>query len=58
MKLPDKVLRCCGLLFVSAEATEDADVEVFDVVDDVRYKEEVSEEIVDNLDPVPDALTL
>jgi hypothetical protein len=42
------VLRCCGFLFVSIEDTDDADVEVFDVVDEVRCKDDASEDTVDN----------
>lgn len=52
-ELPDSVLRCCGLFLVSAEATDEADVDALDVVDDVRCREEASEEkvAVDILDP-------
>lgn len=50
-ELPDKVLRCWGLLFVSTEATDDADVDAFEAVDDVRCREEASDETVDSLDP-------
>jgi hypothetical protein len=35
-------------LLVSIEETDDADVEPFDVVDDVRCKEEASEETFDS----------
>jgi hypothetical protein len=38
---------------VSVEETDDADVEPFDVVDEVRCKEEASEETFDNRDTDP-----
>jgi hypothetical protein len=40
-------------VLVSVEETDDADVEPFDVVDEVRYKEEASEETFDNRDADP-----
>jgi hypothetical protein len=52
-ELPDTVLRCFALVLVSVEETDDADVEPFDVVDEVRYKEEASEETFDNRDADP-----
>lgn len=57
-ELPEIVLRCCGLRFASIEATDDADVEALEAVDDVRYREDASEETVDSLDPVLEPLTL
>jgi hypothetical protein len=46
-ELPDIVRRCCALLFVSGEEMED-DVEALDVVEDVRCREEASDEVVDS----------
>lgn len=40
------------------EDVEDADVEAFDVVDEVRCKEEASEDTVDSRDAVSGRLTL
>lgn len=40
------------------EEMEDADVEAFDVVDEVRCKEEASEDTVDSRDALSGRLTL
>jgi hypothetical protein len=45
-ELPEIVRRCCVLL-VSGEETED-DVDACDVVEDVRCKEDASDEVVDS----------
>jgi hypothetical protein len=46
-ELPDIVRRCCALFFVSGEETDD-DVEALEVVEDVRCRDEASDEVVDS----------
>ena len=55
---PEAVFRCCDSLRASTEATEEADVEAFEAVDEVRWREDASEETVDSLEPAFEPPTL